>query len=342
MKKLACFFPDMTDATSFYRGVGPIARIRHVCHNIDFLLFNEINWATLLMSDAVFMQRPFTTKHLQIAEMVKNNNLKLWVDYDDDLFQVPTDNPAHKIYADSTIQKNIAKIIAMADQVSVTTEHLKQQFQKGSVLNRNITVIPNAYDFKLFPYRTEEVSPRHKIVMWRGSATHHRDVMSCAQPITTLANDLRFSDYAWRFIGDNLWFVSDYMPKKNVIWSKALDTLDYQKHIWDIAPKVIIVPLADSEFNRSKSNIAWIEGTFAGAATIAPDWDEWKRPGVLNYKNPAQFSNLLEMVMSGEIKTEPLVKLSWTNIKENFDLYKLNEKRIEIIESIVGGQIRCI
>lgn len=333
----------MTDATSFYRGAGPISRIRKKYGDkIRFSVFNEINWATLLMNaDGVFIQRPFNDQHYTIVEMAKDLNLKLWVDYDDDLFQVPTDNPAHKIYNESKIQKNVAKIIAMADHVSVTTEHLKKQFQSGATtLNRNITVVPNAYDFDLFPYRSEELAPRQKIVMWRGSATHHRDVMSCAEAIVSLSKVPNYSDWLWRMIGDNLWFVTDYMPHKNVVWSNALDTIKYQKHIYDIAPKAIIVPLHDSSFNKSKSNIAWIEGTFAGAVTIAPDWDEWRRPGVLNYKDPEDFKKKLNSVMAGALDTDAMVKKSWEDIKQNYNVMHVNERRVDIIEEIVGGKIR--
>jgi hypothetical protein len=44
-----------------------------------------------------------------------------------------------------------------------------------------------------------------------------------------------------------------------------------------------MVPLHVSDFNRAKSNIGWIEAVHAGAITVAPDFQEWRRPGVINY-----------------------------------------------------------
>jgi len=32
-------------------------------------------------------------------------------------------------------------------------------------------------------------------------------------------------------------------------------------------------------------NIAWIEATYAGAATIGPAWQEWQHTGILNYSS---------------------------------------------------------
>ena len=54
-----------------------------------------------------------------------------------------------------------------------------------------------------------------------------------------------------------------------------------------------VVPLKDNLFNHAKSNLAWIEATCAGAMTLAPDWPEWRRPGVSNYESPLNFKKLL-------------------------------------------------
>lgn len=340
MKSLMCLIPNFFDATSFYRAAGPLGRLRQQCMGLQLNFVNEWNWATIHMSDAMFIQRPYSSKHMQVVEMAKEQGKKIWLDYDDDLFTVPTDNPAHKIYADSETQKTVAKCIAMADVVTVTTEHLKKQFQKGNGLNKNIVVIPNAMDFEMFPYRQKTLNPRNPVMLWRGSATHHRDVVQFSKQIIEVGNNQAYGSWMWRFVGDNLWFVTDYMPHKQVIWSQSLDVMEYNRHIYDICPKAIMVPLHDSVFNKSKSNIAWMEGMFSGAVCIGPDWDEWKKPGILNYRDAKSFQHILEGVMSGEIETEVEAQRGWDYIKENLDLRKVNELRIKVIEELVGGAIR--
>ena len=89
MKNLAVLCPSNTDATSFYRGIGPLAEIRRERFNLALTFINDVNWSTLKLCDAAFLQRPFTSNHLKIAELVKRNQLPLWIDFDDDLFSVP-------------------------------------------------------------------------------------------------------------------------------------------------------------------------------------------------------------------------------------------------------------
>lgn len=336
MPSIMCKIPNTGDATSLYRGMGPLAEMRRqMGDKLNVMITDDYHWATINIADCVFMQRPFQGGDVTIAEITKAMHKPLWVDYDDDLFNVPTDNPAHSIYNDETIQKNVAKIINMADLVTVTTPHLKRQFELTKrPLNKNIHVVPNALDFHLFPYREETMNPRNRVVMWRGSITHTRDVMTYSDQILKQANDPKYKEWVWRFIGDNLWFITDFMPKNNAVWSKAIDPIEYFKHIYDISPMIIQVPLHESSFNKSKSNIAWIEGTFAGAATIAPDWEEWRHPGVLLYKNKEEYANLLDSAMSGKIDLAKNVKESWEHVKENFNLAKWATRRLELLREI--------
>lgn len=329
--------PNAGDATSLYRGMGPLSEMRRqMGHDkLNITHTNEWHWATINMADGIFMQRPYKAEDVTIAEVVKAQYKPLWVDYDDDLFNVPTDNPAHSIYMEEATRHNIAKIISMADLVTVTTPHLKRQLEKGKrPLNKNIHVIPNALDFNMFPYRQQPPAPRNKVVLWRGSITHTRDVMAYTKQITSAVTDERFKEWVWRFVGDNLWFLTDYLPKNNVVWSKAIDPIEYMRHIYDICPTLIQVPLHESDFNKCKSNIAWIEGTFAGAATLAPDWEEWQAPGIIKYKNQAEYEENLKAMIAGEMDLAKNVQQSWEYINDNLSLAKWAGRRIELLKEI--------
>lgn len=329
--------PNGGDATSMYRGLGPLAEMRRQMghDHLNITTPSVWDWSTINMADGVFMQRPYKDDDVSVAEMIKAQFKPLWVDYDDDLFNLPTDNPAYSSYNDEHVKHNIAKIINLADLVTVTTPYLKKRFEAGKrPLNKNIHVVPNAFDFNLFPYRQDKPIPRNQVVVWRGSITHTRDVMAYTQAITNVVMDPKFSKWIWRFIGDNLWFLTDYLPKDNVVWSKAIDPIEYMKHLYDICPKIIQVPLHDSGFNRCKSNIAWIEGTFAGAACLAPDWEEWQAPGIFKYKNTEDYQKTLFDMMSGVYDLEKSVDDSWNYIKENLNLTKWAARRIELLKEI--------
>ena len=140
------FAPNPTDATSFYRAVGPLQDLKR---KMGFILQigSDVNWATLKGTDAVFMQRPFTKNHVQILEMAQANGKKVWVDYDDDLFSVPRSNRTFRLYGDAKNQNNIAQIVAKADVITVSTPQLQRVL--GEVIGRVKAAAPDYEGLKL-------------------------------------------------------------------------------------------------------------------------------------------------------------------------------------------------
>ncbi len=103
----------------------------------------------------------------------------------------------------------------------------------------------------------------------------------------------------------------------------------------EAAPSAMIFPLHEHPFNRCKSNIAWLEATFAGAACIAPDWAEWRHPGVLNYTDEHSFSDQMNSVMRGDVDVEDLARTSWAYIQDNLTLEKVNKLRWQVVTSLL-------
>lgn len=332
--RLLVHCPNPKDATSFYRGIGPLSQLHRVMPGLDLHFTSEYNWSTLALCDAVFMQRPYKAEHLQILKMAKANRKRVWVDYDDDLFSVPVSNPAHKIYGEEETKKIIAKCIAHADSVTVSTELLKFKLQDGKQpLNRNITVIPNAFNDYLLQERQILPKERRKLIMWRGSPTHQQDLSDLGEQIVDAVN----SNPSWtfQFQGEVPWFLSERLGN-NAIMAPSLDPIEYFSMIRTVQPRAMMVPLADHVFNRSKSNIAWLEGVYAGGLAIAPDTEEWRRPGALNYRTPQEFRDLLDLVIKEDISLNEQVQLGWDYIEENLMLSKVNKTRAWVLSAILG------
>jgi hypothetical protein len=287
------------------------------------------NWATVAEADAVFIQRPWSNDHVGMMQMALDVDVPVWIDYDDLLWEMPTDNPSFFLYSSQGKLQNMSWCIKNASHVTVSTPELKRQLEK---LNKNVTVIPNAIDMRYFKYRAEP-PPRTKKITWRGSRTHHRDVLEVCQ--TLQAAHMKHKDFEWHFMGDNLWFITDNFEHKRTIVREPVEWCDYFRHIWGLAPTAMIAPLSESPFNLSKSNIAWIEGAFAGAVTIAPDFEEWRKPGVLTYKNETELGLALEAVLSGGLPIAAAAKSAWDYIQENLTLAKVNKIRKEVLSSLI-------
>jgi hypothetical protein len=320
--------PDPTDATSYYRSISPFSHVKKEV-NIHFQFTDRVNWPVIKMADIVFMQRPCRNEDLQIAQMTKDNHKPLWVDYDDDLFTVQSDNPSYLVYNQPAIKKNITALLTMADVVTVTTEALKTAY---SHLNKNIIVCPNGIDDDLIKDHELPKGSRKDTIMWRGSQTHERDLMSVADSVLKIAK--AFDTFKWSFIGYNPWFITDQI--QNCGLDAGRDIPNYFKLLKDQAPGFFICPLADNIFNRSKSNIAWIEATYAGALCLAPNWPEWQKPGCLNYLDPKDFEKSLDIMLYDKSNgADAHVEQSWQYIKSELIVSKINHKRLNIIESLI-------
>lgn len=331
--KILAVIPNQTDATSFYRSGGPLLALKKSWEELDTFSVDRHNWFVHQMCDIVFLQRPYKKDHLDIVEMAKLNGKKVWVDFDDDLFNVPFSNPAYRIYGNDQSKFNIAKIISLADHVTVSTEPLKKLLQDPkAVLNKNVTVVPNAFDDNMLK-RPEKVS-RKKVVFWRGSQTHHQDLWCFQDEIL----DKRINGpkgWTWVFQGDKPWFLYEKL-KESALFGDPIDIIEYFKILLPrVNPLVTIVPLYDTVFNRSKSNIAWIEGCYAGATCLVPRWEGWENPGAVTYSDVTDFGIKLKDMLAGHYDLEKMSEEGWQYIQDNLLLSKVNQLRKDVILSLL-------
>lgn len=330
MISILAICPNPKDATSFYRGMGPLGRLKKARRDISITIAERVDWSILSMVDVVFLQRPFSPDHLRIARLTYDTPTKLWLDFDDDLFSVPTDNPTFRIYSDPKNQNALAQTIALADAVSVSTGDLARKYSK---LNSNTVVVPNALDAHSLWYRDVKKEDQTDLIFWRGSNTHFRDLACYTEQIIEVAK-LR-PTWKWHFQGVDPWWITERLPEQFCTVGDALPMHDMFNVIAEIKPKVMIVPLADHTFNHSKSNIAWIEGSLGGAVAVAPDWEEWRKPGVITYKTPQDFQAQLLAATDSEFDHYAAGVQSWEYIQRELTLEKVNEKRSALLNHLL-------
>jgi hypothetical protein len=334
-KNLLIMCTGRDDATSFWRGAGPMSHLYKTISydkwDMQLCRSKEIGWGDLINFDVLFFQRPHSAAHIKVIQMAKNLGVKVWVDYDDDLMTIPFSNAAHKYYADPEAKKNLSWIAANADHVSVSTESLRQKYQS---LNKNVTVVQNAWDDVIAPNRP--VNPAtSKIIFWRGSASHDEDIDFYLPQMARAAE--KYPDWKWVFVGQPFWKVANVIKSHAIV--DPFDVPAFLKFLPQLAPSVAIVPLAPNVFNQSKSNIAWQEATFAGACSVVPEWTEWKRPGTLNYcqaKSDSFFFNILTAIEMTPHERKKLSDQSWQHIATAESLKFENKKRADILEALTA------
>ncbi len=341
---LLCSIPHPKDGTSLYRGVGPLQLLGRT-DNVRIMITNDMDWTTLKGADMVFFQRPALPDRVAAMRMCKLNGKRVWVDYDDNLHAIPLCNRRYPTYGHPEVQHNIATMVALADHVSVTTDHLAEsmchllrQFPNNGdfILNPSkVVVIPNAYDPEIQPDLTKDRRPRRKHVIWRGSDSHCKDLMVHTKEICEAI--AAHPDWTFEFLGEPFWWTIEEIRKiakpQQVSVTRAMDPIEYFRYLERQSPSLVIVPLEDIPFNRSKSNIAWIEATAAGAVTLAPDFEEWRRPGVMTYNTPADFGKKLDVALSSTIDFSKAWELSRDFILKNRVLSHVNGLRRDILNA---------
>lgn len=324
MIRVGCHFPNPSDTTSFYRGAGPFHMLRKINPDIFCFRLQETFWSTVRQADIVFMQRPFDPPCVEMLTTAKQCRIPTWVDYDDDPFSIPKDNPNADYFAEKSVIDATKRCLELANLVTVTTEALQKKFKQ---YNDNVLIIPNCHDdYLLGP--CDPTEKRAPIFAWRGSATHQADLMSVKNEIIALHKE--FPDFEWHFLGYNPFFITDFIPHT---YHKPRDLMQYIGLLQHLRPAIVFVPLVDNEFNHAKSNIAWMEATYCGATVVAPHFDPWDRPGVINYKDNFTFSFRKAIAsLTGEINDE--TKASAKYIQDNLTLSKANIARAKIIETL--------
>jgi hypothetical protein len=189
--------------------------------------------------------------------------------------------------------------------------------------------VPNAFNeqfckkLKVFPPQNE------KIILWRGGHSHIEDLMLHADSIIRFKKDN--PDWTFCFYGLNPFFLKKNMPYEYIPFCDDLHT--YFQSIQEIQPKIQMVALTDTVFNRAKSNISWIEGTFAGAVTVAPaTLAEFNRPGVIPYED---LYGGLRMAANMPDRKEQL-RISREYIGNNLLLNHVNKQREALLRDLIG------
>lgn len=341
---LACVPLDF-DATSWYRSYGVFSNLRkNYIPDLGVQGFaggGKRSWAQLLGFDILFMQRPAYPEWLKVAEYMKKElNKKIWVDHDDNLFELPPYNRVRDTYT-PVVKKAMLDMMKIADIVTVSTPALQKYFIDNFAIESQ--VIPNAFNEDVFTMATEynwlypqgtPQIPSHRTVeriLWRGSETHQADLMEHMEPLVN-AMENRPNTF-WEFMGFDPYFVTMRFPAEKFKYYPPEDIMIYTKNLKQIRPQIVHVPLLEDGLNESKSNIAWMEATAAGAVTIAPNWPEWQKPGVINYNSIEHYGELLMQPIDMERNKERW-QASRDYIMENLTLTKVNKQRFEIIKQL--------
>lgn len=194
---------------------------------------------------------------------------KLVIDLDDNYFEVMPDQPAYKYYYPGSEKRCLfSAYLSMVDAIITSTEPLTKYYKDflKTVYQKEtpIYTFANYNDKEEWNFKTKKSG---KIVIgWAGSTTHDNDLELVMPAINRLMNE--YSNVELELVGGLTpetapkvlrYFTSDNNHDKVKIkggtqaWKGYPEMMSKLK--WDIG----IAPLLNTEFNRGKSHIKWME-----------------------------------------------------------------------------------
>jgi glycosyltransferase involved in cell wall biosynthesis len=245
---------------------------------------------------------------------------------DDWAFGVDSSNPNYKSFTPGTpVHAIIQKQCRESDGMIVTTEYLKSLY---SHCNNNIHVIPNGIDMKRWDLKNN-TKKSYVTIGWEGADAHTHDqevLLPVIQEITRkYGKKVRF-----KFVGGEMspeimkipgiMVVPQWVPVDEYPASKA-------NHGFDIE----LAPLRDTQFNRGKSNLRYLEAGALKIPTVASDIGPYKSITGLKCSTTEDWIQALSTLIEREDVRKVKGLEAYRDVKENFNLKKIAKQYSDVI-----------
>ena len=285
--------------------------------------------------DVIIFHCPHSKRDFEAMCTAKDYNVKVVIDYDDLIFDVPNVNRASAFYNREGTQEAIINCYKIADAVTVSTDALADEIEK--MFGKRPTVINNAHNDLCLPGLSKFNQPQNGVntILWRGSETHIGDLMRYRDAFE------QYENIDWNFWGGvpDLAISSKYGGRMESWTHKGWEPgiPNYFRNLKNLKPNFVLVPLELGRFNDCKSNIAYLEATYAGAVCIATEVKEFDRLGVVTFENTSELTNILEQVNSGEIDWQTYHMEAVADLEKNYRLSKVNQLRADLLQKLYAA-----
>jgi glycosyltransferase involved in cell wall biosynthesis len=331
---LSYFVPAWLDACALYRMFMPhmhIPKSRFAFHQY------ETPVAELAEAEVIIVQRQASRGNLVALKQMKDMGLKIVYDLDDDLWGIPGSSPAKRIF--DPIKHGFAPCMELCDVITVSTEGLKTAVKTAvpSVQKKEIVVIPNGIDFTYLHPPILPRDPKKVVVGWGGSNTHQGDVGVAFRVLPDLLSEL--PQLHLEFVGqDPPLSIKDHPRVRTRQYVPVGEfATRFSSWGWDI----VLAPLDDNRFNRSKSNIKVLEAAAIGApclmSSVAPYQHFAEGNSSVTWllcKTSNDWKTKLKMLVLDAAFREQMAEQCKSVALDRFEQSKVCEQWVQVFEGI--------
>lgn len=315
------------------------ATIDYFCEHADVVVWHPMHYESSL--DFFF-------------EMQHKHQKRFIVEMDDNYVDVPPWNEAYHSFKNGTSYRRVAlDCLRAADALMVTTPHLGETYLP---FNENIYVIENSLDFKGDRgfVGWDKVSVRkHKGIRlgWIGGRAHFNDLMMVAPVLKELLIaepevKLCLINSALRDSCKNLGIEYPFEGLKNVHYADRSVAINrYAAFAASFGFDIGIAPLVDCNFNRSKSNLRWLEYSALNIPTVASNighYTESVRPGqdgLLVNNTAEEWGSALRSLIEDSYARETLGRNAGKRVRKDFNVSRNSPKYLKLLKNLANASV---
>jgi len=255
MSKQILYYKFYDGGSEFYR-LKPLEYID--THDLTLVECRDStpSYTTIEPFDTIFILRPQGEVAINLIKTAKRWHKKVIIDWDDSPLSLDQYNPMYTHYEHE--KRSSIECIALADEVWVSTQAIKDAFR---LYNKNIHIIPNCLDDYTFPVRNKRQFTYNKIATYRGGESHYGDMYDISVPEKIISMVNSNTDWVFSFYGQRFHYLEKRCGNNYNAYPGGWSFVDFQNMMQEQNACIFFYPLATTAFNKSKSNIGWIEAT---------------------------------------------------------------------------------
>lgn len=281
--------------------------------------------------DVVIFQKIQYKEALALLEKYKEMypDVLVVAEVDDSVGHVGPSNPHFFQFADH--HKWSAQHCVMSDAIIASTPYLGKSLEKFC---DNIHISPNCINPETWKFKRVFKPKDDKMIRvgYVGAASHDEDLLIAYKGMLPLLDTNKYK-FVIRYGG----FRPKWLKKhRNIDFKRVSWRLDvYPQKLADLTLDLALAPLRDTEFNRCKSNLKWVEWSSIGVPLLASD--------VEPYRNTEGHIVLIENstdAWTAGITTAYKVKGKKNLKKQCYKYHNITEEVRKLVDWLVAAKLR--
>ena len=369
--KICNYFGDDSGCTH-YRQFIPMNALHHTIADAKVKIIKKgdpvKDMVEMIKCDILHLPRLGGEDGLELIEASKAYGSRVLIDYDDNIFKTSPLSIHYKDFGTENVQyvhddgsvtdiwkdgKNIdlkknkkgldqvKRCIEKADAITTTTEILADVYRQ---YNPNVFVLPNCVDLSYWnKLKLVRENPEEIRLYWSGGASHYEDVYVLKEVLPYITNKYPYCKVV--IMGSYFGGVFEGCRDGSVEvhgWVKT-DAYPFKSAILDA--DISLIPLQDTEFNRCKSNIKWVEQSallVPSVTSLVSPYKEWyngTNGAFIKDNDPQGWIQAIEFLINNPEERTKMAKAARQTVEENFNIDNECIRWYNAYQEILNGKL---